>query len=245
MRVAIVGMGPSARQFLELCKRHGGRRALYDEVWGINAIGDVFACDKVFHMDDVRIQEIRVQAQPDSNIAQMLKWLKTYSGEVITSRAHPDYPCLKEFPLAEAVSAVREGYFNSTAAYAVAYAALGFAGPVESLACYGMDFSYRNAHGAEKGRACAEFWLGIAVSQGIKLHFPRTTSLFDACEPIEQRFYGYDTLQLEFKEEGEQVTIKRTERETLPTAAEIEARYDHKAHPNPIVAAEMSTERAV
>lgn len=234
MRIAIVGMGGSARQFLEICKRHGGRRALYDEVWGINAIGDVFTCDKVFHMDDVRIQEIRAAALPDSNIAKMLKWLKSYQGEVITSRAHPDYPCLKEFPLADAVSSVREAYFNNTAAYAVAYAVL-FAGAT-SIACYGMDYTYRNAHGAEKGRACVEFWLGLAVSQGIKLQLPSETSLFDACEPTEQRFYGYDAVHLKFEEAADKVTIAMTEREKLPTAEEIEARYDFNNHPNPLMA---------
>ncbi len=36
------------------------------------------------------IQQIRADAQPESNIAHMLRWLKSYPGEVITSRAHQD-----------------------------------------------------------------------------------------------------------------------------------------------------------
>src|SRR4051812_35697873 len=94
--VAIVGLGPSSVYYLDLAKRAGGRRGLADEIWGINALGDVLACDRIFHMDDVRIQQLRADAQPQSNIAVMLKWLKAYKGTVITSRAHKDYPALVE-----------------------------------------------------------------------------------------------------------------------------------------------------
>ena len=72
MHIAILGLGPSVRQYMELTKRAGGRSAFCTETWGINALGDVFACDRIFHMDDVRIQEIRAAAKPDSNIARML-----------------------------------------------------------------------------------------------------------------------------------------------------------------------------
>jgi len=62
--VAILALGPSVTQYLEITKRLGGRAKFCDEVWTINALGDVFACDKIFHMDDVRVQEIRAQADP-------------------------------------------------------------------------------------------------------------------------------------------------------------------------------------
>jgi hypothetical protein len=80
MHIAILGLGPSVRQYLELTKRAGGRSAFCTETWGINALGDVFACDRIFHMDDVRIQEIRAAAKPDSNIARMLDLSDCYSG---------------------------------------------------------------------------------------------------------------------------------------------------------------------
>ena len=63
MHVAIVGMGPSAESFMDTAKRLGGRSAFCDQVWAINGLGDVLACDMVFHMDDVRVQEIRAKAQ--------------------------------------------------------------------------------------------------------------------------------------------------------------------------------------
>jgi hypothetical protein len=227
MHVAILGLGPSVRQFLEIAKRFGGRRAYCDEVWGINALGDVFACDRIFHMDDVRIQQIRADAKPDSNIAQLLKWLKTTKTPVVTSRAHADYPALEEFPLQDVLTKHPLGYFNSTAAYAVAYAIHKGA---KKISCFGMDFTYPDVHDAEKGRACVEYWLGMAAASGIEIALPKTTSLLDAMYPQEQRFYGYDTVELQFGLDEAGVTVMFKEREKLPTAEEIESAYCHKSY---------------
>ncbi len=232
MHIAILGLGPSVRQFLEMTKRLGGRRAFCDEVWGINALGDVFACDRVFHMDDVRIQEIRAVANPGSNIAQMLMWLKTHPGPVVTSQAHPDYPGLVEFPLADVLTDFPLGYFNSTAAYAVAYALhIG----ATKITCFGMDFTYPDVHDAEKGRACVEFWLGMAAARGIEIALPKTTTLLDAMNSTAERFYGYDCVDLSFDRAGDRVNVAFTQRERIATAEEIEAAYDHSAHPNALV----------
>lgn len=232
--VAILGLGPSVGAFLELTKRNGGRRQFCDEVWGINALGDVFACDRVFHMDDVRIQEIRAAARPDSNIAAMLKWLKGYRGIVYTSRAHPDYPCLVDFPLEDVANSTGQAYLNNTAAYAVAYAVhIG----VQKLSVFGCDYTYPNAHHAEKGRGCMEFWLGIAAARGIKLAVPRQSSLMDGCVAADERYYGYDCVDVSMTRHANgKVTVGFNERaKPLPTADEIEHRYDHNRHPSPLV----------
>ena len=235
--VAILGLGPSVTQWLEIAKRHGARHA--DEVWGINALGDVLHCDRVFHMDDVRVQEARAAIRPESNSATMVRRLRKHPGPIYTSRAHPDYPGLVEFPLAAVVDEFKHAYFNSTAAYAVAYAV--FIG-VKKLSIYGFDFTYPNAHHAEKGRACVEFWLGIAVSRGIDLCIPHVSSLMDACEPA-GRLYGYDTVDVEFSRTGDgPLVAEMTEREAVASAAEIEARYDHTRHPSPLVDASILPE---
>lgn len=234
MHVAILGLGPSVNQYLELTKRHGGRRSFCDETWGINALGDVFRCDLVFHMDDVRIQKIRADARPDSNIAEMLKWMRTYDGRVVTSRKHPDFRCLEEFPLAAVLDEFPCGYFNSTAAYAVAYACHK---RVKRISIYGNDFTYPDSHDAERGRACVEFWLGIAHKLGIQISMPRTSSLMDACYDQPGRFYGYDCVELDIQRKDGRIDVGFKEREKLPTADEIEAYYDHSQHPNPLVTA--------
>jgi SAM-dependent methyltransferase len=225
--VAILGLGPSLDQYLDITKRLGGRSKFCDEVWTINALGDVFACDLIFHMDDIRIQEIRAKAAPASNIAAMLKWLKTAKCPVVTSRAHPGYPALVEFPLEEVLNHLGHDYFNTTAPYAIAFAIHTGAA---IISVFGMDFTYPNVHDAEKGRACVEFWLGQAHARGIKINLPKTTTLMDSMYPRSSRLYGYDTLDVGFNiQQDGKLKLEFKEREKLPTAAEIERLYDHSA----------------
>ncbi len=229
--VAIIGLGPSAEQYMDFAKRLGGRRKFADETWAINGLGDVLRCDLVWHMDDVRVQEVRAAAAPDSNIAAMLQWMRTYDGRVITSFAHPDYPSLEPFPLEAVVNATGFAYFNSTAAYAIAYAIyLG----VQKLSIFGFDFTYPNAHHAEKGRACVEFWLGIASARGIKISIPRQSTLMDACQPFRDRLYGYDAVDVTLTDKGGKFRFSFAPR-ALPTAEEVERAYDHSAHPNALM----------
>jgi len=235
--VTILGLGQSLEQYVNITKRLGGRRAYCDETWGINALGDVIKCDLIFHMDDVRIQEIRAKAKPESNIARMIDWMRVTNVPIITSRAHPDYQMLVEFPLEQAMNELKHDYFNSTTAYAIAFAImLG----VERISLFGCDYTYPNAHDAEKGRACVEFWLGIATERGIKITLPKQTSLMDALHTSQERLYGYDTQDVSFIEEGDRLKVTFTERTELPTAEEIEAAYDHSAHPNILVSGEES-----
>ena len=231
--VTILGLGPSLDQYTNICKRLGGRHRYSDETWCINALGNVIACDRIFHMDDVRIQEIRAKEKPESNIAALLEWLKTTQIPVVTSRPHPDYPALEPFPLIEVLNKFQYSYFNSTAAYAVAYAIwLG----VEKISLYGCDYTYPDAHDAEKGRACVEFWLGMACERGIRIMVPKNTTLLDALHTQRERFYGYDTLDLAIRRNKEGVIeIEFSERKDLPSAAEIEAAYDHDQHPNALM----------
>ena len=180
-------------------------------------------------MDDVRVQEIRAKARPDTNIARMLEWLKTHPGPIMTSRAHPDYPGLVEFPLEDVLNKLGYDYFNSTAAYAIAYAI--FIG-VEKLSLWGFDFTYPSAHDAEKGRGCCEYWIGVAMARGIKIAVPKSSTLLDAYVPGDRRLYGYDTVDVKIVEQPDQsVKVEFTERETLPSAEEVERAYDHSRHP--------------
>lgn len=223
--VAILGLGPSLDQYLEITKRQGGRSKFCDATWAINALGDVFACDLVFHMDDIRIQEIRAAAAPASNIAAMVRWIKVSPVPVVTSRAHPDYPALVEFPLEDVLNHLGHDYFNNTAAYAVAFA---IHTGVTQISLFGMDYTYPAAHDAERGRACVEFWLGQAHARGIKINLPKTTTLMDSMYPRASRLYGYDTLDIGFNMQGDgTLKLDFVPRETLPTAAEIEKLYDH------------------
>lgn len=229
--IAIVALGPSKHEYASLVCAKGGRYELFDQTWVINAGGDCYHADLIWHMDDVRIQEIRAAANPDGNIAKMLKWLKTTKTPVMTSRTHPDYPALRELPLADLINDVTFDYFNNTAAWALAYAIhIG----VKKVALFGCDYTYKDRHDAERGRGCLEFWCGYAAAKGIKLQLARSTSLMDACEPRDERLYGYDTRRAIFEGEPGQFRVRFEEVEQLPTAEEIEWRYNHNRHPNPI-----------
>jgi SAM-dependent methyltransferase len=230
--VVILGLGPSLEAYVDMVKRLGNRRRLADEVWAINAVGDVVQCDRIFHMDDVRVQELRSAERPDSNIAAMLEWMKTHPGPIYTSRANPAYPGTVDYPLQDVVNSVTTSYFNGTCAYAVAFAIhLG----VKKISMFGCDFTYPNSHHAEKGRACVEFWLGIAWARGIDIALPVETTLMDANEPAAKKFYGYDMVDVKLEQGETGAVITFTDKEVLPTAAEIEAAYDHEKHPNKLV----------
>ena len=223
--IAILGLGASLDQYTDQVKRAGGRHGFCDETWAINALGDVFACDLVIHMDDIRIQLIRTAAAPATNIAVMVNWLKTSKVPVVTSRAHPDYPALVEFPLEDVLNHLGHDYFNNTSAYAIA---LAIHVGATKISCFGLDYSYDSTHKAEKGRACVEFWLGQAHARGIEIALPTNTSLMDSNCPQAARLYGYDCVDVGFNiEENGHLTLSFKERDTLPTAEAIEQSYDH------------------
>jgi len=227
--VAIVALGPSAKEYFELVKMLGGRRALCDETWAINGLGDVLACDRVFHMDDMAVQEARAAARPGTNIAAMVAWMRTHRGPIYTSTVRPGYPGMVAFPLEEVISNGGVPYLNNTVAYAIAYARhIG----VKKLSLYGVDFTRPNIHQGEQGRACCEFWLGLCTASGMEINLPAETTLMDACAPPAELFYGYDgaDVVLHDKENGG-VTVEFRPRD-LPTAEAIEDRYDHSKHPN-------------
>lgn len=234
--VVILGIGPSVAHYLDLTKRLGGRKVLADEVWAINSLGDIVQCDRIFHMDDLKIQEARAARSPGSNIANMVAWLRSHPGPVYTSRLREGYAGLVEYPLEAVLNGGGLPYFNNTAAYAIAFAIhIG----VKKISLYGIDFTLPNVHSAEKGRACCEFWLGIAACKGIEINVPEQTSLLDACETDDMRFYGYDCVDVGLTDnEDGSVSVSFADREKVPTAEEIEKRYDHTKHPNRLMAKE-------
>lgn len=230
--VAIVALGASAEDYSRITKVRGGRKAYCDETWAINAMGGVIQCDRIFHMDDVRVQELRAEAQPRSNIAVMLDWLGTTDVPVYTSHVDAEalkkYPSLKHYPLEPVIQSLGEWYFNNTVPYAVAYAIVN---QVEKISLFGCDYSYKDVHKAERGRACLEFWLGMAKARGIKVAIPPTTSLFDTVD--HEGLYGYkDGYDLTIHHPNLDIEFKPKE---LPTAEEVEAAYNHHQHTSKLV----------
>lgn len=226
--IAIVAMGGSARTYLGVAARAGDRRRIADEIWAINAMAGVISHDRVFHMDDMRLQEARAEAMPKSNVAGLCGWLRTHPGPIYTSRAYPEFPGAVEFPLAEVMTKTGHGYFNNTLAYALAYALYlrVTTDGARRIQLYGVDFSYAQGHKAEKGRACVEFWLGLCSAHGISLVIASDSTLMDANVPESEKFYGYDSYEMKSEVGPDGFTITKTEK-PLPSVEEIERRYSH------------------
>jgi hypothetical protein len=227
--VVLLALGPSSMGWNRVAEMHGGRRHFCDEVWTVNTYGDVFAHDMLWHMDDVRIQEARAQAG-NAKIGKMLAWMKTHDKPIMTSRAHPDYPALREFPLEDVLNALGIPYFNGTTAYAIAYAI--YSG-VKKLTLFGLDFTYPNAHDAEKGRGCVEFWCGQAMARGMEIAAADISTILDANMNTADRLYGYDTLDVDIKVGPDgRAKVSMTEKPIIASAQDIEARYDHTHRPD-------------
>jgi hypothetical protein len=183
--VAIVAMGLSSQSYIISAAGQGTRR-IFDEVWGINVMGDLLQCDRVFLMDHIQ------NFKTDGNIPEHLQhgyddFLRRCRVPVYTSEANSDYPCTVDFPLEEVINDLKFSYLNNTVAYAIGYAIyLG----VKDLYLFGCDYNYNNGiDGCEPGRACVEFLLGIAASRGIKLHVAESSSLLDT--DLANTLYGY------------------------------------------------------
>lgn len=211
MHVALVGCGLSCKDYLYVAESRGGRSAFCDEVWAVKTLGTVFDCDRIFHMDDMRVQEARAQAG-DEKKAAMIAWMKKHPGPIYTSVVRPEYPGMVEYPLEDVLNAVGTPYFNSTVAYAICYAIyLG----VTRLSVFGCDFSYPSGlgleHEAEAGRGCCEYWLGRAMQRGMEVHVTPTSTLLDA--DVKDKFYGYDALKIDWTIADGKYRLKKTPRE--------------------------------
>lgn len=222
--VAIVAMGRSRWDFINDTIQSWGKPQA-DEIWAINAMGGLLQWDRLFHMDDVKVQEARVR-NGNTKLQAMLDWMKRANRPIYTSRAYPDYPALVEYPLEMVLQRTGHPYMNSTVAYAVA---LAIAVGVKRIALYGADFSYPESHKREKGRGCVEFWMGVAAARGIELTVPGSSTLLDADRPITERLYGYDTEWLSVQNVAGRIKVARVERlpDDIPTAEDIEIRYSH------------------
>ena len=226
--VAIVAMGASSRSYLAMAAGFGDRRRLADEVWAINAMASVIHHDRTFHMDDIAIQATHATLAPDGMVSGFFGWLREHDEPIYTSRAYEDYPATREYPLEWVINRTGGNYFNNTVPYAIAFAiALG----VKRLHVYGADYGYDDQPWKrEKGRACTEWWLGLAAGRGVELVVPGDTTLFDAASSKPGELYGYDTEWVTFEQVDDRIEVERQDRDAsdIPTAAEIETRYNHE-----------------
>lgn len=219
-KVALVALGPTAAGYMELVQKAGSRRAAFDEVWVVNHLTGLLEADLIFHMDDFKIQEARAEAG-NTRVKNMLEEMKATKTPIMTSRAYPEYPSATAYPLERVINETRSAYFNSTIAYAMAWA---YVEPVDELSLFGLDFYWPNdPRRMEIGKGCAEYWIAKLQERRCHVQVLEYSTLFNGGKP---QFYGYDTqtVLLSFTPRGVVVGFEDCD---PPTAEEIEKRYTH------------------
>ena len=189
----------------------GGRQALFDEVWSINAMGGILDCEKIFMMDGASYLINETKGMSD-DCSGYEGWMRTTKAQIITAFPETDIcPTAVAYPLQKVLSSVPYPYLNNTVAYAVAYA---ICEGVEELSLFGCDFTYADKHAAESGRGCVEFLLGVAISRGMKISVAENSSLLGT--NASEQFYGYgDRVKLSHVADG--VRVEFTEETTNAT----------------------------
>lgn len=192
-RIAIVGMGESRNDFLAGRLLSESSKVLAEsEVWAINYMAGAIRCDKMFAMDPMDCDGI-TEEYPGGQ----LEWLKKTQFPIISCVAVEGYN-VEVYPLQE-VTEFFGGfqYFNNSVAYAVALAIYQGA---EEILMFGCDYYYTDKTredwsptALETGRACVEFWLGVAVSRGVRVVVAANSSLMD--QNIGRPLYGYNLVK--------------------------------------------------
>jgi hypothetical protein len=185
--IAIVAMGISQIDY-HLSVVHSDK---FDEVWVINAmIGVVKNADRAFILDPMtRFFDSNEAADMTEMMREELPKIEypIYSCE-LDSRV----PAVEEFPIEALIKDTGCGYLNNTVAYAIAFA---YWNKVGSVSMFGTDFTYNhNAHFAEMGRACCEFWLGKCMESNILVQVAVRCNLLDCNVDVKEKLYGYHRL---------------------------------------------------
>lgn len=183
--VSIICMGNSHRDYMDECLAQSSRFKVSDETWAVNVMAGVIQHDRAFIMDDLLY--FRRQARSVPHLEGYQDWLHKATSPIYTSEPHDEFPASVRYPIEDVVKKLGYAYFNTTVAYAVAYAI--YIG-VKEIRLYGADFTDKeNKAFSEAGRACVEYWLRDAAWRGIKVHLPKNTSL---CDQYQNRpLYGY------------------------------------------------------
>lgn len=188
-RIAIVGNGLSMCSY-SLDDPNSMERVHYKSLekypysyWTING-------GWIFHQQSTlgwKMDDIRYPSPEHPNPDAYKSWVKYAPMPVMSSKAHPDYLPLVEFPLEAILKKFKFIYFSESINYMIAFAILC---GVKEIDLYGCD--YINCRPEE--RASVEFWCAIAHQQGVKLNISEESTLLCSApqDPyFMPGFYGY------------------------------------------------------
>lgn len=150
------------------------------EIWGINYMGAIKRLDRIIHVDPVH------PYLGHAPVKDMCDWALKDGIPFYTSWPHPHYINHVVYPFDKVVQALGMHYLNNSVAYALA---LAIAEGYTDIGLFGADFSYPNAHMSESGRACCEYWMGVASQRGVRLAIAQNSTLMDMY--CQQQPYGF------------------------------------------------------
>lgn len=169
-RVTILGMGASSALWFAECYANPQARPPTHQVWTLNSGCLVWNHDLVFNMHD--LYELR-EHEPEKD------FLGLYAGHdrpLISVRSYEEVSNSWEYPYARVFEEFQEDYFAGGPPYMVALALLCGAKQIDF---YGLDFNYPNRSDYEAGRACLEYWMGLAKGMGVVFQIPTISTLGD------------------------------------------------------------------
>lgn len=168
--VAICGPGVSIKDLFSEASRAGGAHLLADETWCVDSMGEMLNNDRTFHLSPV--------TKLDESAGRWICGCKT----VYSSCPDERFPNVTPFPIERVIEALNVAYFNSSAAYAIAFA---IAERVGRIKVYGLDPP------TARERANVEFLLCKAIHYNTAVEISGSSTLLDNDVPHDKKVYGF------------------------------------------------------
>ena len=154
------------------------------EIWGLNDLYKYIPrYDRWFELhkaDDVIREHAAGRMEGRTSWEENLKALSEMKCPVYMEKVDPRIPMSMKFPLDKILDHFgkffldkqRVRYFTNSVSYMVALATME---EFKEIHLYGVDMSVGTEFSEQ--RASCEFWLGVALGRGIKLHIPEQSDL--------------------------------------------------------------------
>lgn len=168
MKIIIIGKGP------------GWKDAPADgETWGVNSLILRRPVKLAFQMHDLT-KDVNRKCP---SILKQIDEINRLGIPVVTAKKYKFLPTSIPFPIDE----IPFKYFTNSIAYMIAYAIYKGATKID---LYGVAFFLKREFLFE--RPCVEFWIGQAISEGIRVDVHDPTTI-ECCRSF-QNLYGYDLI---------------------------------------------------
>lgn len=184
MKIAILANGQTVNNFIN---NPTIKKDSYDQVWGLNQQGTWkgLKLDKLFIMDDLKLRMPFYAGQ------DFMNWLKTYPGEIVTSREYEEYPTAVAYPIVDIAH-----YFGLPLGVAMYSSpdymiALGIYMGAHQLDLFGVDMANEGPIEMKMGTAQ---WIGAAHARGVLVRTFVGSVFQYVTNPgiaLEQGLYGY------------------------------------------------------